>query len=933
MVSAQRKRRLAFYLRELPGVSLSIRDDGTWQATTFFPEDTTRTRWKPRAWSLGKADDGGPSLALVDELAATLCAAGPAGPPSPAPSAPCAVCPAPSAPAPTTTPDVKPWIWPFRDGGKAPTLTLPKGFAWRYDAEHLGTWAATMTTTGKPPFALVVYPDEKASGPAWVGLACVVGRGTKADECEWQTKALPSVEEAGGAILRYVKWMESRDELPDVKGWAKLKKAPGWEQALTLRRHTARVFVTKGMVAPGWVVSVEGSGIPYTSDVVTGSASVARAKGLQAGTKALEALAFPPAVPTTTPQRHEEARKAPAPSVAPSTGWKPPKGYSGATDHQAARIVGPFRLLLYYQASLAAWAGDVWRGEDKVQTFYGETPDAVAKQLDGWAKNAAKAAERAAKPQPIPKPTTPEGWKRRKAWHYSRTRWPWSADVKVSKWEGKGKAKRAASWWVKVDDLRHAGAVLWEGEATTLDDATRQAVEHMDLEDAKPKAEQAPSLLAAAPPPEPERPPCPESEPACRLGVVGGTCALPAALFVLASGERPERQTARFCVVDVAQLQASHLPASGFIPNPAYPPDTQTRDYFSSKELQNGVLEHAATFEPLIAFGASPDAMHGPPVVTPGGVVLGGNSRTMSLALYYRDHDDGGEVKAWLVQHAKDYGLLPRDVSAVAHPVVVRVVSLPDESPATLRSLVQRYNESMAHDLDATEAAVAMARLLDKPAMDALSEGMLPEQTLTQFLTSKASEPFIAHLRRVKVLTATTVPRLLTKDGLLSDEGRSMVARMLVGTLFDNSALLEAIGPELRNTLGRCVPAIVRASGAREDWNPRPGIQAACRDVVRVRRLKEKGEVKGPADYLAHMDLLTSKAHEVDGVNLGPEFLHILWTLGGSPVKLNGLMEGYADAASRRPRGQQGLAFDVAPEETPSDALRRLATVEGVSFE
>jgi hypothetical protein len=61
-----------------------------------------------------------------------------------------------------------------------------------------------------------------------------------------------------------------------------------------------------------------------------------------------------------------------------------------------------------------------------------------------------------------------------------------------------------------------------------------------------------------------------------------------------------------------------------------------------------------AELDPELIFNGAPGAIDGLPVVTPQGVVLGGNGRTQALQLHY--HQGGTAAKDYLLDHAGQFG-------------------------------------------------------------------------------------------------------------------------------------------------------------------------------------------------------------------------------------------------------------------------------------
>jgi hypothetical protein len=147
-----------------------------------------------------------------------------------------------------------------------------------------------------------------------------------------------------------------------------------------------------------------------------------------------------------------------------------------------------------------------------------------------------------------------------------------------------------------------------------------------------------------------------------------------------------------------------------------------------------------------------------------------------------------------------------------------------------------------------------------------------------------------------------------------------MVERILTAALIPEPNLLEDIGPQVRGTLARSAPYILAAAAAADpEWDLRPAILAATRDLVRARA---QGVV-AVEDYLNQGALLADVQKAVDGVPLGVEVLKLLWELGGKPLVFSRVMRAYLTTARNNPRGQVSLfpGEKVAPGEALSRAL------------
>jgi hypothetical protein len=155
---------------------------------------------------------------------------------------------------------------------------------------------------------------------------------------------------------------------------------------------------------------------------------------------------------------------------------------------------------------------------------------------------------------------------------------------------------------------------------------------------------------------------------------------------------------AKYRAVEADTLIPSH-DAMNFAPNPAYPDGVQERDYAGQRENQLRVITNARNYKPEMTVTDNPDGVNGPPVVTPDGIVLGGNSRVMSTQRLYANTanpqvPDGSAYKNFLAARAPSFGLDPNAIAGMKKPVLVREVS-PEGGIDGMRRLGSDLNKSM----------------------------------------------------------------------------------------------------------------------------------------------------------------------------------------------------------------------------------------------
>ena len=171
-------------------------------------------------------------------------------------------------------------------------------------------------------------------------------------------------------------------------------------------------------------------------------------------------------------------------------------------------------------------------------------------------------------------------------------------------------------------------------------------------------------------------------------------------------------QPFRYEVRELDELVPSHDPLAQFQRRNDYPRDVQERPYHSDAGEQDKVRNNAANLDPRYLINDNPDAMTGPPIVTPGGIVLGGNSRTMSMQLASAKHAERfAAYKQALQDKAAQFGVDPAQIQGMRKPVLVRVVD-GGKTTLDLANAARRYNEVTTQALQPEAEGVSKAKLV-----------------------------------------------------------------------------------------------------------------------------------------------------------------------------------------------------------------------------
>jgi hypothetical protein len=391
------------------------------------------------------------------------------------------------------------------------------------------------------------------------------------------------------------------------------------------------------------------------------------------------------------------------------------------------------------------------------------------------------------------------------------------------------------------------------------------------------------------------------------LGIAGAY----ATVYVAGPDGAPVPQAARYRLVESADVIASHDPTDQFKQRAQYPEGVQERVYHTDKGEQQKVLDNAHKLRPDLLVNTNPDAVNGPPIVTADGIVLGGNSRAMTMqAAYGKGGTSADAYKAELKAKASHFGLSADDVDTMKAPVLVRVVEAPDASKEGLGVLVRRYNESFTQSMDPRTDQVARARLVTPGMLQAIAMGMDKQDskggdkhpTLNAFLSSGDSKQVLESMETAGIIDRRNRSMYIAKDGRLNEDGKTFVERLLVGKVIPHPDTLADMTASQVNALARAVPHIYRLGASGRDIGPAL-IEAV--EVANYMRRYNKSTVEefdgskelGDTTTGSGMPEKPAPSREARAL------LHVLVEHSG-PLQMSSMFRKIAQHAGRNPVGQ-----------------------------
>jgi len=283
-----------------------------------------------------------------------------------------------------------------------------------------------------------------------------------------------------------------------------------------------------------------------------------------------------------------------------------------------------------------------------------------------------------------------------------------------------------------------------------------------------------------------------------------------------------EDEQITYQVWELEDVIPSHDPTNNFARNPEYPETAQERPYHSDKGEREKVLRQYAELKPGYLVTDNPDATTGPSVITPAGIVLGGNSRIMTIQLVYAN---GGEKAAAyrkaVEDRAQHFGIDPAAVSAMNQPVLVRVLDKA-MTPLEMAQASRRLNVSTTQALQSEAEGVSKSRLVSEGTLASFTAGVQEFDTVRDFLSSAKSRDFVQGLMDDGVIEATQASRLTdAKTGLLNSEGKDLVVNTLRGLVIQDYDIIRKaseLAPSVLDKIDRAVPDLVALRNMGGQW-------------------------------------------------------------------------------------------------------------------
>lgn len=321
---------------------------------------------------------------------------------------------------------------------------------------------------------------------------------------------------------------------------------------------------------------------------------------------------------------------------------------------------------------------------------------------------------------------------------------------------------------------------------------------------------------------------------------------------------------ARYAIIEASDLQASHIPsfsAGPFRENPQYPPGLQERRYHEDPQEMRKVRVNAKRFYAPLVINTNPDTINGPPVVDKNGIVLGGNSRAMTMQLVYESGN--GYLIRDAIKDSCSKGCfigIGESLDQFIHPVLVRMVQIDArKDKERARKLVRLMNVSLTQDLDLSASIAAHSRLLSseqwKQLARFIASNVSTDQTFNDYLLSSSSRDLVRELLHIGVLSNRnisqyTYPESHKSGGLLNVQGRRFFLDLIMGHLAPSASTLDRLNSRTQDIIQKVGPSIIASDCCDESDSLLNDFRTALVAIASLRTvtLKDLGRMMANVD-------------------------------------------------------------------------------------
>ena len=354
-----------------------------------------------------------------------------------------------------------------------------------------------------------------------------------------------------------------------------------------------------------------------------------------------------------------------------------------------------------------------------------------------------------------------------------------------------------------------------------------------------------------------------------------------------------ERIAGKYMLVESGTVTPSHNPLN-FSQNEGFPttPDGKTvndRDYGSDKAAQAQVIDIANQY--------NGKALDNPVIVSPDGIVVSGNNRTMSGELAAGNGTDASYVEQ-LMQDADMYGFTPEQVSSFKNP---RVIFQMNETPEYTTETFAKFNASDQKTQNKVERAIKISKTIKPEQVRKIARVLDRFDTMSDaYASTSATNELIDLMVDSGIITTMDIAEIL--DGkTFSAIGKDMIETVLIGSVMDESSIRMMNIEGMKQYRLRITKSILPLleNQALGEYSILPEMNGA---VVLLGKMRS-GEFGSVYDMVSLPDMFDTTPYNLTEVLLAD-------VLTGNQTDTKSFFNSYNEIATANKNGQLGLFND-----------------------
>ena len=362
----------------------------------------------------------------------------------------------------------------------------------------------------------------------------------------------------------------------------------------------------------------------------------------------------------------------------------------------------------------------------------------------------------------------------------------------------------------------------------------------------------------------------------------------------------------RYRVVEADSLIPSHDPMT-FGKDARYPAGVQERTYHSDRDAQKNVMDNARRLQPDRVINTDPTATGGPPQITPAGVVLGGNGRTMSIKRAYAEGGAAG-YRSDVVSRAAEFGVDPAAVEGMQSPVLVRELTNAPADTEGMRRVGRDMNIDPQKGMSETALAVSAGSNLSEGSAQKFADAvdLAGGDVSLRDMMRDNPKMFRDMLLQDGIIAEKDRPKYFTPEGALNDTGKNFIENVMVGSFVRDADLMESMPASIVQKLERIVPPMTELNVRDDAWN-------ITDDVIAATRLVTEAQGRGLTldDMFSQQDMFTAREKPADSVMA---LAHMLSDM--REVEIGNKFKAFAKEARLDSPGQATMFGAPDPRET-----------------